>query len=88
MGKFRLTRPAMLRLGTNSKPQFCRAGQIVDIDGPPPISAEPLDQVAIDAFQAHHGTRRLRPNGLQSFDTTTGRTDVPVYNGGWGEFRK
>lgn len=83
MGKFRLARPAMLRLGTNSKPQFCRAGQIVDIDGPPPISAEPLDQAAIDAFAAQHGNRRLRPNGLQTYDAVTGKTKVPAAGGGW-----
>lgn len=83
--KYRLTKPAYLCPAGSAAPVVMKAGDVVDLDGPPPITAEPLNQEAIDAFRAQHGNMRMRPNGLQVYDASTGRTKVALAGGGWSK---
>lgn len=84
MAQYRLTRPAHIRQ-SNGLTHLFQAGEVVTVadDLAPGITWQPLDQPAIDAFQARHGTTRLRPNGLQVYDAGTGKTKVPAASGGW-----
>jgi hypothetical protein len=85
MAKFRLGNDAFLKTSGDSLTRRYSKGEVVDLDCPPPISAQPLDQPAIDAFSAAHGSRRLARNGVQMVEN--GKVKVPVAGGGWGEFR-
>jgi hypothetical protein len=81
MAKYRLTKPAHLAEAGAPRPQYYPAGSVVTLDVPPPITAEPLDQEAIDAFASYHGGRRMLPNGLQV--TVDGAVRVPLAGGGF-----
>jgi hypothetical protein len=83
MPQYRLGNDGFLIESGSTWPRHCRKGEVVDLSCAPPISAQPLDQNAIDAFQAHHGNRRIRPNGLQVYDATTDKTQVLAAGGGW-----
>lgn len=65
MPTYRLKNAAYLRVPRHTAPVHFPPGSVVETDAPPAITWQPLDQAAIDAFQARHGDRRLLPNGLQ-----------------------
>lgn len=58
MPRYKLGWPAFIVANGHTKPQYFRAGAIVDFDGLPTVKMVPLDDAAKAAFLKRHGPPR------------------------------
>jgi hypothetical protein len=73
MARYRVTRPTFLQASRSCAPQLFEVGAIVEFDGVPGSSLEPLDEAASAAKEAAAPRFEILPNGVQVRERATGR---------------